>query len=414
MMPSAGLAVLSYRTGNIGDDIQSLAAARLLSGPLCRVDRDFGTLQCLQPETHERHRLLANGWYSHNPLTWPWAPEILPLLISMHLSGDVDNPLGVSARDWNLRPEFSEYLTQWGPVGARDLSTLAALQAAGVPSFMSGCLTLTLPEHRGPRRARSVLVDVPEDLARAVFPHLPEEVTRESHTINVRASDEDRLEHARRLVDLYATSQLVVTTRLHAALPAVASGTPVLFLDVGQMDGRFDGLREFLRIVPPGTHHDWEDLVSAALIQPPTMGHTSLRDGILSQVQAWLDQTDPDARPHTEMMRSAAALAEAQARGRRLEAAEAERERLVQQHKEVQAKHATEVQELKDRLQHLSRLSLEQQQLNAVEQQQLNDELRAEQSRTSSLAAELAALRASSSWRVTAPMRHVRNVVRRG
>ena len=57
-----------------------------------------------------------------------------------------------------------------------------------------------------------------------------------------------RLSKARALLRRYSSAKLVITSRLHCALPCLALGTPVLLLrqDI-QSDPRFDGLRELVR-----------------------------------------------------------------------------------------------------------------------------------------------------------------------
>jgi hypothetical protein len=68
---------------------------------------------------------------------------------------------------------------------------------------------------------------------------------------------------ANTLLDVYARAKLVITTRLHCALPCLALGTPVVFLHERYAeDRRFDGLREYLRGYGPDAQSadiDWEN-----------------------------------------------------------------------------------------------------------------------------------------------------------
>lgn len=54
---------------------------------------------------------------------------------------------------------------------------------------------------------------------------------RVSHSISPNISEKAKFAQAQKLLDLYRDSAgLIVTTRLHCALPAVAMGIPVVFL----------------------------------------------------------------------------------------------------------------------------------------------------------------------------------------
>jgi hypothetical protein len=71
------------------------------------------------------------------------------------------------------------------------------------------------------------------------------------HSINREAlkSDHEYFEYAEQLIKNYAQAKLVVTSRLHCALPCLALGTPIIFINSdGLSYGRFDGLLELLRV----------------------------------------------------------------------------------------------------------------------------------------------------------------------
>src|SRR6185295_1108834 len=59
-----------------------------------------------------------------------------------------------------------------------------------------------------------------------------------------------RLSLAQEYLDEYAQAKLVVTSRIHCALPCLALGTPVLFIDMGYDEyndrTRFSGLLELM------------------------------------------------------------------------------------------------------------------------------------------------------------------------
>ena len=59
-----------------------------------------------------------------------------------------------------------------------------------------------------------------------------------------------------------AKAKLVITSRIHSALPAVAFGTPVLFLSDGlehpNQKSRLDGMEQFFPIINSKDLREWE------------------------------------------------------------------------------------------------------------------------------------------------------------
>jgi exopolysaccharide biosynthesis predicted pyruvyltransferase EpsI len=58
----------------------------------------------------------------------------------------------------------------------------------------------------------------------------PQPVTAITHIVPEPRDPLARLAAAERLLEVYARAEMVVTTRLHCALPCLALGTPVLFM----------------------------------------------------------------------------------------------------------------------------------------------------------------------------------------
>jgi Polysaccharide pyruvyl transferase len=232
-------------TDNLGDEIQSLAAQRFLPRIDYLVDREqMNSFSTLPSETVS---MILNGWYCYEPANWPPAPAICPLLISMHLA-KIKTADGRVVRDVMLAPPAVEYLKKHGPVGARDLSTLKALEAAGVDAYFSACMTLTLerpPVDRDPHLL--VLNDLPEKLISYIYWQTVSRhflITR--HAGWTERDCRVRLKLAQDLLDIYARASCVVTTRLHCALPCLAMGTPVLLIDTGTEPERFESLIKFV------------------------------------------------------------------------------------------------------------------------------------------------------------------------
>ena len=233
-------------TWNIGDDIQSVAAARFLPRDSIPIDREM--VSCFFSQ--KQIPTIMNGWFMWTkefwdrekiPLpdqSWPPSASIDPLLISIHFCEECFPKV--------FTKEGIQYLKDHGPVGARDTTTLKELEKRGVPSYFSGCLSLTLENTSQGKDDVIYAVDIPDSAIEYLQEHTRSKVEIIRHGFFVGPfyhSPAKRLELAKALLEKYQRAKCVVTTRLHACLPCLAFETPVLFLTGG--DGsRFDGLRD--------------------------------------------------------------------------------------------------------------------------------------------------------------------------
>lgn len=215
---------------NIGDTIQSLAARRFLP----HVDALIPRERLSEPPGHPGPlRTILNGWFMLQPQFWPPHPAIVPLPISMHFAEEDPRLLG----RWKVSPigkmfggAGGDWLRQWGPVGARDLWSLEALEGHGVPAWHSGCLTLTLPARIAERGDMIVACDLPAKAMATLRRIAPGPLLSVTHQQGAWLDHDGQVAAAESLLDLYAGARAVVTTRIHCALPCLALGTPVLLL----------------------------------------------------------------------------------------------------------------------------------------------------------------------------------------
>lgn len=232
-MAADAYGLLRFRTSNLGDEIQALAARQFLPRVDRYVDRDELSRD---PGGREHTRLIMNGWYMARPEMWPPHPKILPLPISIHISQHRPSRW----RLWTARPSRTmlgrdglNWLRQHGPIGARDRATEILLSAHGVEAYYSGCLTLTIaPLRRAERTGRVVACDLPQDAVAALARRTREPPILTSHIDTATQGVKARMAQAERRLDLYAGAKAVVTSRLHCALPCLALGTPVLFIPI--------------------------------------------------------------------------------------------------------------------------------------------------------------------------------------
>lgn len=246
MTDSYEFALLKYDgTGNLGDEVQSIAARRFLPRMDKFIDRE--SLGLYYPNDSKTAVIILNGWFGHEPENWPPSKFILPLLIYFHLSSTKGFKSGLYPSDIMLSRPASTYLRKFGPVGARDTYTLDLLTRAGIESYFSGCLTLTIERPAVPKSSDLiVLCDVSRSVVQHVAARTKKKIVAVSHNTNVPEKNEDRFLVAERLLGLYATASCVITTRLHCALPCVAMGTPVLLLNDASDSHRFAGLLDFV------------------------------------------------------------------------------------------------------------------------------------------------------------------------
>lgn len=238
------LAIIRALTPNIGDDMQTLAAARYAPRLPVLLDRD--RLDRVW-KISGRYRTIMNGWYMYRPEAWPPSRAIDPLFVSMHLSNRIGrfSNQGLRARQHLLTGSNLEFLKQHAsnrPIGARDLSTLEALEGAGVDSYLSGCLTLTLQPRGLPRSEKILAVDVTPAALEEVRKRSKMPISELTHRIPSNMSPRRRLALLEDLLASYETARVVVTSRLHVALPCLALGTPLFFVHKNLADPRFGGL----------------------------------------------------------------------------------------------------------------------------------------------------------------------------
>ncbi len=242
--------LLKYSTVNIGDEIQSLAAKQFLPKVSYFFDRD----NIDETEIFEETKIIMNGWFTHKPENWPFNNEkINPLFISFHISD-------------SMRSEASKLLSESSielykksmEIGCRDLSTMRMLVDKGVNAYFSGCLTLTLKNKFKKRKKVVYLVDIPSEIEFMIPKKIKEKSKKIFHTVNKERSNDSEYKFslAQKTLDKYAQAELVITSRLHCALPCLAYGTPVIFINKNLKDPRFDGLLEYLH------HYSVEDILS--------------------------------------------------------------------------------------------------------------------------------------------------------
>lgn len=283
---------VDYTLFNVGDYIQSLAARQHFDG---EVDV-YLQREALNEYDGQAVKVILNGWFMHRPETWPPSPLIHPLFVSFHI-----NSVAVEEM---LRSESVQYLRSHQPIGCRDRGTAELLKGKGVDAYFSGCLTLTLGKtyKRSSDAKGIVFVDpyypidhTPAGVLNAVlvmksnFKTVKRIALARYSTVNFKSlikasqfykyysqifedevlesatyveqelpnanfsNDDEKFAFADKLLRNYSSSQYVVTSRIHCALPCLGIGTPVLYVNnVNQSETsycRLDGLLELFNVI---------------------------------------------------------------------------------------------------------------------------------------------------------------------
>ncbi len=209
----AKFALLKYSTHNLGDDIQTIALSRLL--PHVDYYFDRRDIRELYQQPEKDIKLIINGWQRiQEQYGWPIPKDINCLYISVYFYNRQTVP---------KEPRY--------PIGCRDPWTFRLCVRERVPAWISWCTTLSLIRPNVPSEDKIYIVDVFGKGRK----YIPEKILSRAeiltHVIYDGCEDQNRrYAIANDLLFRYAKAQLVVTSRLHAMLPCVAMGTPVVFI----------------------------------------------------------------------------------------------------------------------------------------------------------------------------------------
>jgi len=208
-------------TFNIGDEIQSIAVERLLPRVDLRIDRmDLASYRGETPTL-----LVINGWFGPRGIGWPPSSDIVPVFFGFHVTQRH------RSLETMIAPPLKAYYEKHAPIGCRDRTTQQAIQSLGVNAYTSWCATLTLERRR---RAPSVsegkvflvnadYVPIPRSIEKRAV-RVSQHVASSLRATTKRSIAEDLLEMYRK------EARLVITTKIHCAMPCAAMGIPTVFI----------------------------------------------------------------------------------------------------------------------------------------------------------------------------------------
>jgi hypothetical protein len=214
------IAIIKHSSCNIGDDIQRL----ILEGLLPKVDIhiDRSNTQAIN-NLDSDILFIINGWFHNQEHRWNTKAKCC--YVGFHINNFVTIPSST--------------------IGCRDLHTLNVCKSYHIPAYLSYCVTL-LNKNLNRKRNDILFVDVDIKDYKDIPNEIVEQAIKTTHLIDRNTPLKERNRLAKESLDRLQKAKLVVTSRLHAALPSVAIGVPVIFTKSYYQSYRWFGYEDFI------------------------------------------------------------------------------------------------------------------------------------------------------------------------
>ncbi|MBJ7428938.1 MAG: hypothetical protein JHD28_08285, partial [Bacteroidia bacterium] len=245
------------KRNNLGDVIQGLAAKQFLPNNAKPANREKLSLLINEPSL-----LIANGWYQHEFDKFPPPAEVIPFYISVH----------IAKSDFIKIKSIREHFKKNAPIGCRDSKTLWLMRGFGIPAYYSSCLTLTFNNSNSFQGDKSEVIwvdnidhPIPLKIEQKLNELIPEGFTKISHDplsrfLKFETYVEDNTELTFSLFKRYEQAKLVLTTKIHCALPCIGMGIPVILIHPNPNDPRLSVLSNLISIISYDELMDLESL----------------------------------------------------------------------------------------------------------------------------------------------------------
>lgn len=244
-----------HNGANYGDNIQTFAVEMLLKKigikeeNIVRVNRD--TLAFYYDDNIV---LITNGCFYTFPDTniFPLTNNIIPFYYGLHLT-----------EEWGTRDFIKKSLPclknfkHFEPVGCRDRGTADYLRTLGIKTYYSRCLTYTFPKRLSNIKDGKVfLVETPYELNKFIpneYKNKIEYLTHWPHPLPCSPITDELVDkydqEAFKILNRYKEEAiLVVTKRLHCAIPCIAMGIPVIVIHENPKNQRMSSLLDITKI----------------------------------------------------------------------------------------------------------------------------------------------------------------------
>ena len=245
--------------GNIGDCIQNIAVRNLYKqmgisdNELVKINRDD-----IPNYSAEQVILPMQGWFGnvHGVFPLDIPDNITPVYIGLHINS------GNNCRDIFIQKNLAAKMKAFEPIGCRDRNTADFLESLGVKTYFSGCLTLTFPKRENePENGKIFIVDLApkalENLPDFILEQADYSITHRYKFKNYPVSYKEAMEFeskAEEILERYKNeAKLVITSRIHSAMPCIAMGIPVIYIHKGnhEKDTRLDVIKGIIPAYTP-------------------------------------------------------------------------------------------------------------------------------------------------------------------
>lgn len=187
-----------------------------------------------------------------------FSSKIVPLFLSFNIMATT------------LNEDDILYLKKFSPIGCRDRHTYETMRKYSIPAYVNGCLTITMDfkEKKRRKNEKALWVDVPQDLE----PYIPEQykINRKVYSQIRSLKGINNNEISQKVYNAYLTyfeeAKIVITSRLHCAIPCIMAGIPVVFAGK-DFDYRFSWMERYIRFYDKNEYDliDWNPDINASL-----------------------------------------------------------------------------------------------------------------------------------------------------
>lgn len=290
MNSNVKLGIFSFgrKMSNIGDQVQKIGFVNALRMHSINID-EYPTLYGYDERPSEPVSYIAYGYYDYN-----YGLKLFPI-------GENENPIFLSMHcaDEKRVGDFESIADRIPFVGCRDYATYEFFKRnmPHVPCFMSGCFSL-IQEKRDSniKGNKYYLVDIDDELRRYIPKEILnncDEMTHDNYFFNCdnEMADKNADEFVREWLEkLKKNAKLVITSRLHCALPCVAMGIPVVVAR-GYRDNtdRYSGFEKLFHVYMPDEYSqiNWEpevkdiEHIKAAIADNVAIAFNAIKDNLI-------------------------------------------------------------------------------------------------------------------------------------
>ena len=234
------------------------------------------------------------GWFSHSKYFIP-NNNTLPVFVGTHFAPGIYNFM---QRFINFYPWFFKDKQ----IGCRDFETLRFCQTMGLDSYLSRCLTLTLPKRDEdigcltltlPKRDEDIVGDTIYfvGISKDMLAYIPDKLKNSAEHINQQEASfevdgsldwKNLYRKTEGLLQTYKNkAKLIVTSALHCAAPCTAMGIPVVLIAKNQENiNRFSAIKGIIPI------YTYDDLISNRInFNPKSLNIEDLKQYILQNLK---------------------------------------------------------------------------------------------------------------------------------